>query len=169
VKIFLIGFMGVGKSYWGKLWAEKTAYTYFDTDEMIEAQQQQSIATIFDTKGEIFFREQEANTLRNLPPIKDAIISCGGGVPCYHNNMQWMNENGVTVFLNAPATYLQKNILSQPQKRPLLMALQPADLLVNIQTKLAERLPIYLQAKVVLDATIITEHTIDSIIENLSN
>jgi shikimate kinase len=168
VKIFLVGFMGVGKSYWAKLWAQKINYACYDTDEMIEAQQQQSIVTIFETKGEFFFRQQEADVLRSFSPIKNAIISCGGGMPCYHSNMQWMNDNGMTVFLNAPANYLQQNILSQPLKRPLLIALQPAELLVSIETKLEERLPIYLQSKLVLDATTITEHSIDTIIKNLA-
>src|SRR6187401_1227795 len=100
MKIFLVGFMGSGKTYWGKIWAQKNAMNFFDLDALIEEQEKKTIAAIFETEGEEYFREKEAMVLRTLPGANDCIIACGGGTPCYHDNMKWMNEHGGTVYLD---------------------------------------------------------------------
>jgi shikimate kinase len=160
MRVFLIGFMGSGKSHWGKKWAAKNAFNFFDLDEIIEQQEQMTIAKIFEKKGEEYFREKESLALRNLQKQENCIIACGGGTPCYDNNLNWMNENGLTIYLNAKPKYLLENIIHEIDKRPLLKKTNPSELLFFIEQKLNERTPIYQKAKVILDTELLNENTI---------
>jgi shikimate kinase len=98
---FLIGFMGSGKSHWGKLWAAEYKLGFIDMDEEIEIRERKSVSEIFDSKGEDYFRSVEAGLLRTYEEIGSSIIACGGGTPCFHNNLKWMNEHGLTIYLSA--------------------------------------------------------------------
>src|SRR2546423_9885228 len=106
---FLIGFMGSGKTYWGKKWAEKSGIDYFDVDEIVEQEQGKTIAQIFEQDGEDKFRELETIALRSFAGKKNMIIATGGGTPCFNNNINWMNENGTSVYLqSAPENILKR-------------------------------------------------------------
>ena len=120
MRIFLVGFMGCGKSHWGKLWAEINNMIFIDLDEVIEAAEKKKIATIFEEEGEAYFRLKETATLRTMVNADNCIIACGGGTPSLDNNMTWMNENGLTIYLSATAQQLMHNILREKQKRPLI-------------------------------------------------
>ncbi|HEX2683637.1 MAG TPA: shikimate kinase, partial [Ferruginibacter sp.] len=98
-KIFLVGFMGSGKTYWGRIWAQAYQLAFYDLDEVIEQDQGKTVAEIFKTYGEDRFRQIEAGTLRSFSEKNNCIVACGGGTPCFHDNMQWMNEQGTTVYL----------------------------------------------------------------------
>jgi shikimate kinase len=149
MKIFLIGFMGSGKTYWGKIWAQKSALPFLDLDKYIEHEEQMTIETIFDKKGEAWFREKESTMLRSLADA-DGIIACGGGTACFNGNMQWMNEQGITVYLSAKPQYIFEKVLEEKEKRPLIKDLNEAELLFFIEQKLKERESFYKEAQIIL-------------------
>jgi shikimate kinase len=162
--IFLIGFMGSGKTYWGKLWAMQTGMPFFDLDEVIEQQEHKTIAEIFEQNGEAYFRQKETDTLKTFSGKKNCIIACGGGTPCFNNNMQWMNEHGTTVYLAATPVDIIKRVINEQAKRPLIKNIHPAELKIFIEQKLKEREPFYTTAKIILPVNEITAATINSII-----
>ena len=149
-KIFLIGFMGSGKTFWGRLWAQKFSLDFFDLDEVIESDQQRSIASIFEKEGEAFFRDIETAALKTFSVKDNCIIACGGGTACFNDNIQWMNEHGKTVYLSATPQYIFDRVMDEQGKRPLLNKLNKAELLFFIEQKLKERESFYRQAKFIL-------------------
>ena len=161
--IFLIGFMGSGKTYWGKLWADKARLQFFDLDEMIEEEQQKSVAAIFEQDGENFFRQRETAVLKTFEQKTNCIIACGGGTPCFNNNMQWMNDNGITVYLAATPDDIFKRVITEQKKRPLIKNFSPEELMRFIENKLKEREPVYNTAKIILPVTGINTDTINNI------
>ena len=109
--IFLIGFMGSGKSYWGKLWSAKTGLGFYDIDEMVELNEAKTIAKIFTENGEDYFRNLETIELRNLLSKNNFIAATGGGTPCFNDNISWMNENGTSVYLQSSPENILKRLL----------------------------------------------------------
>ena len=150
----------------GKLWAAANDFTFIDIDEEIEKQEHKTIAAIFENKGEDYFRQKEAILLRSLITQNNCIISCGGGTPCFFDNMAWMNENGLTILLNAGPQYILNNIKNEKDKRPLLKVTNEAELLFFIEQKLKERMPFYANAKIILPTA---ELNIDSIKDFISH
>jgi shikimate kinase len=165
-KIFLIGFMGSGKSYWGKLWAAQSGLPFFDLDEVIEEAEGKTVAAIFEQKGEAYFRQKETETLQTFLQKDNCIIACGGGTACFNNNMQWMNANGTTVYLLATAGEILKRVITEQEKRPLIKDFSAEDLLLFIENKIQERTPYYKQAKVILPVATIASNTINTIINH---
>ena len=157
--------MGSGKSYWGKLWAAETGMDYFDLDDIIEKQEGMAVEAIFEKKGESYFREKESALLRTMSSNDDAIISCGGGTPCFDGNMQWMNENGFTVYLQANPVKLIENILLEIDKRPLLKKINKGEMLFFVEQKLKERNPFYTQAKISLSVNDLDTSSIHDFIQ----
>jgi shikimate kinase len=160
---FLIGFMGSGKSHWGKLWAAEYKLGFVDMDEEIEILERKKVSEIFDSKGEEYFRSIEMDVLRSYEKLGSTIIACGGGTPCFYNNMKWMNEHGITTYLSAgPQEILRRLMKAQQQnQRPLISKLNQAELLFFIEKKMKEREPFYNQANIILDSSSITEHTFE--------
>ncbi|MBX7182194.1 MAG: shikimate kinase [Bacteroidia bacterium] len=148
--VFLVGFMGSGKTTWGKRLAHKLSLPFYDTDELIQVAEGKSITQIFHDSGEAYFRQKEREILLNLDP-KPCIIATGGGLPCYLNNMESLNKLGCTVYLRLPGKALFSRLNLEKGKRPLLSNLDDAELLRFIQQKLEEREPVYLQSKVVVE------------------
>ncbi len=163
-RIFLIGFMGTGKTHWGKIWAARHNYSFIDLDEAIEKNEQNTVANIFETRGEDYFRQKEAIMLRTMDEYTNTIISCGGGTPCFFDNINWMNAHGTVIFLEAPPVFILKNILSGENKRPLVKKLNEAELLFFTEQTLKERNEFYRQAGIILNAEKLLETSIDSII-----
>ena len=143
--------MGSGKSYLGKLWADDNGIQFYDLDMLIEEEERMSIEKIFSTYGEDYFREKEAAVLRNTNRFENAIIASGGGTPCYFDNMQWMNKNGVTIFLNENIEEIIHHIKNDKKVRPLI-TLQDQTTLPNfIKNKLLERKSFYEQCQLILN------------------
>jgi len=155
-KIFLIGFMGSGKTHWARLLSSAYQLSYADLDDVIEKEYNQKIATIFKEKGEAYFREIEAKVLRSFSEEQNCIIACGGGTACYHDNMQWMNENGITVYLQDSPAVLAKRLLKEKSHRPVLMNIPDNELESFIAGKLTERESFYKQAKIIVDEETLT-------------
>ena len=167
MRIYLIGFMGSGKSFLGKLWAAQNNLTFYDLDEMIEEIECNFIKVIFDKKGEAYFRKSEAEILRKTTKLENSIISCGGGTACFYDNINWMNKNGTTVFLNPTADILIKNILPQKEQRPLLKNINDDDLQNFIEAKLKERIPYYKASKITLQNEYLNADGFKEILKNI--
>ena len=150
MRYYLTGFMGSGKTYWGRRLAERLNCPFIDLDALIEASEEQTVADIFTSRGEGFFRTREAEGLRSTAAWPEAVIATGGGPPCFHNNMTWMNAHGRTIFLDTPVAILAQRLKNGRAPRPLIQNLDEADLLDFIQNKLQEREPFYRQAQIVL-------------------
>jgi shikimate kinase len=160
---FINGFMGSGKSHWAKIWAAAYKLGFLDLDEAIAYDEQKTVLDIFETKGEPYFRALEAEKLRTTAQLGSTIIACGGGTPCYGNNLQWMNENGISIYIQCtPEEILRRLIKSQEQeKRPLIKKLNKAELLFFIEKKLKDREPFYNQCNIVLNSLEISELTFE--------
>lgn len=158
---FLNGFMGSGKSHWGKIWATQYKLAFVDLDEAIGMQEGKSVVDIFEDKGEAYFRDIEAAKLRETGQLRNTIIACGGGTPCFHDNMQWMNEHGISVYISATPDEILRRLSRGQEQRPLIRKLNPAELLFFIEQKLNEREPFYKQANIILASADITEHTFE--------
>ena len=164
MRFYLIGYMGSGKSYWGKKWAQVTGMHFIDLDETIEKQENKTIRNIFSEKGESYFRNLESGCLHKISSNENSIIACGGGTPCYHNNMEWMNQNGMTIYLEASPELLANRLMKGKQKRPILMNIEDDKLVDFIAEKLQEREPYYFQAKIILSVETNTDDTLSEII-----
>lgn len=120
-KIFLIGFMGSGKSTLGNELSKRLDYDFIDLDAEIEKRLDQNISNVFKKYGEEHFRQIEASILDKITKYpKKVIVSTGGGTPCFNENLEKMNSNGVTVFLNTPVDTLAERLSKQKDHRPLL-------------------------------------------------
>lgn len=167
MRIFLLGFMGTGKSHWGDLWAAAHNINFIDLDKKIEEAEGMPILDIFEKKGEDYCREAEARELRLLGDEENCIIACGGGAPCFYENIEWMNSKGHTVFLEANPQYILANTEKEKGKRPLLKNMNDAELLFFIEQKIRERTGFYRQAKTTLAAKDITEKSFEAILNTI--
>ncbi|MDR0363742.1 MAG: shikimate kinase [Bacteroidales bacterium] len=149
-RIFLIGFMGSGKSSIGKKLAKLLQYDFIDTDKHIELSAGKSITNIFSQEGELFFREQERELLRKLNEQENIVVSTGGGMPCYKDNVVIMNKMGVTIYLKSTPKLLANRLIKRQNERPILRSVSQKDLDKFIATLLPEREKYYEQADFVL-------------------
>ena len=152
MKIFLIGFMGSGKSYWGRKLSEKLNLPFFDLDEQVVSHEGKSISEIFTVHGEEYFRLQEKNTLHLLTESHDSfIMATGGGTPCYFNNIEYMHLSGTTVWINTSQDELFKRLILEKDKRPLISDLTDEQLQGFISKKYSDRRIYYEQADMIID------------------
>ncbi|MEP7253124.1 MAG: shikimate kinase [Ginsengibacter sp.] len=159
-KFFLIGFMGSGKSHWGKIWSAKTKLPFYDLDHRIEKAFKITIAEIFEIKGEEKFRELERYHLRKFSRKKRYLLACGGGTPCFSDNLQWMKSEGTVIYLKASPELIVQRLTHETAHRPVIKNVKPSELLSFIKNKLTEREPFYLQADHVLNVEEFDEHTL---------
>jgi shikimate kinase len=166
-KIFLIGFMGSGKTHWGRMLSEKLQLPFFDLDYVITQTEKKSISDIFTEKGEEYFRYKEKEVLEEL--VNDHqkfILSCGGGTPCFFNNILFMKKEGKVIWLNTSVDILKERLLKERMSRPMIRAIGDTELKTYIIRKLGERKMYYEQANVTVDEEKIT---LSSLVELLSN
>lgn len=144
--------MGAGKTYWGKQLAEHWGLPFFDLDEVIIEREGMSVSDIFAAKGEDAFRQMEKEALRELVAEQDKfVISCGGGTPCFHENMPFMNEQGITVWLNPTVEVMVERLQRKREKRPLLKDLSDEELVAFVEKRLTARTPVYEQARIIIE------------------
>jgi len=148
-RIFLIGFMGAGKTSIGKELSAKMNCSFVDLDLFIERRYHKSIRQIFDEKGEDAFREIEQKALREVAEFEDVVISTGGGTPCFHQNMQFMNEQGTTVYLQVSNAELIRRIKLNKSARPLLKDFADDRLSRFVEESIAKRSSFYEQARII--------------------
>ena len=165
MKIFLIGFMGSGKTYWGRLLSQKLGIPFFDLDEQVTEHAGKSIVDIFATEGEEYFRMQEKEVLHIITESHDGfVMACGGGSPCYFNNIEYMNKEGTTVWINTPLDSIFSRLRGEKEKRPLIKKLSDDQLKNFISKKFADRKIYYEQAEAVLNEEPLT---VEKIIEKI--
>jgi len=151
--IFLVGFMGVGKTTSGKKLAHLLNSQFIDLDELFVEQEGLSIADFFKLYNEDQFREKERNLLHSLSKEAPAIVATGGGTPCFFDNMDWMNENGITIYLQMPAPALAQRLAnSKRHKRPLIKDLDESEILQFIEERMKIRHPFYVKSKYHINA-----------------
>ena len=153
--VFLIGYMGCGKTTLGEELARQMQLQYIDLDDFIEAKCGMSIVEIFDEMGENRFRELETAALREVATMTGVIIGCGGGTPCHGDNMSLMNQAGMTVWLTtSPERITARLVLpDQKAKRPKIARLPDNAILALVEQELAQRNPYYSQAQLQFDST----------------
>ena len=164
-KLFLIGFMGSGKTHWGRIWSSKSGVAFFDLDARIEKAFRMKISDIFEKKGEEKFRELERYHLRKFEHKKNFLLACGGGTPCFSDNMEWMKQQGQVFYLKAKAEMILKNVMNETNQRPVLKKINPSELLFFIEKKLIEREPYYSQADFILNAEDLHEGSMAALLE----
>ncbi len=152
VIIFLIGFMGSGKTTAGRLLAERLHYDFADLDELVENKEETPITGIFALKGEDYFREAESRVLETLLDRNRLVVACGGGTPCFFNNMQKMKSAGLTVYLKVSPGLLARRLSGQHSDRPLVAGMQGEKLKNHIRMLLAGREGWYRQSNIIYHA-----------------
>jgi len=162
IHIFLIGFMGSGKTSLGKQLARRLKFDFLDTDLLIEEQEKSSIQEIFNSRGESYFRELENKLLLKICLLnKPTVFSTGGGMPIFNNNISYMKNNGVVVFLDIPIGMLNSR-LKNDTKRPLLASQE--NLKTFIESSLIKRKPIYNKADLIVDTSLNKSEIMEKII-----
>lgn len=144
--IILVGMMSSGKSTLGKKLARMMGYRFLDLDKLIESREGMAISLIFSSKGEPYFRKLESEVLKEIQANRGIILASGGGTPCFFDNMQYINNLGVSVFLDIPASDLAKRIENHGKDdRPILSGVSSLEL--ELKQKIEQRMPFYSQAQ----------------------
>jgi len=151
MRIFFVGFMGCGKTSWGRKLAAHLGYEFIDLDHVLEAHAGMTIAEYFSTFGEDTFRELESSILKTTEYPENAVVSTGGGLPCFFDHMEWMNANGKTLYIKLTPATLAERLEKGKAKRPVLQNRHGDELIAFITEKLAEREGFYNQATHVID------------------
>lgn len=165
-KIFLIGMMGSGKSYWTKKIAKWNKCVGYDLDDLIEMNEEKSISEIFSEDGEDQFRKIEAKILRWFKEKKKYVIATGGGTPCFQENMAWMKKEGVVIWLDESVEILVSRLATEKAHRPLIANLNDTEIAHFLQEKLLQRNAFYQQAHYRLSSEQITEAGLKKLIKN---
>ncbi len=151
-RIFLIGYMGAGKTTLGKAFAREMNLSFVDQDWYIEERFHKTVQEIFAERGEQGFRELERQMLHEIAEFEDVVISTGGGAPCFYDNMDFMNLKGDTVFLNVTPEVLFSRLKMASQNRPILRGKSNEELKAFIAKTLEKRAPFYSKAKYIFNA-----------------
>lgn len=150
--IFLIGYMGAGKTTRGKQLASLLNYQFIDLDEYIENKYKTAIPILFQRIGESGFRLLEKKSLEELYALQNTIIATGGGAACFFNNIESMNSNGISIYLKLQPEQLARRLLQSKKKRPLIANKTPQQLISYIAQTLEHRKNFYEQAQLTIDA-----------------
>ena len=150
--------MGAGKTTVGKALSKAMGLQFYDLDWYIESRMRKTVAQIFAERGEEGFRLIERNMLHEVAEFEDVIVSCGGGTPCFFDNMDYMNGQSDVIYLKADPEVLYKHLLISKTKRPLLKNKTPEQLIAFIKEQLEKREPFYSKAKHVLDVSLMDNY-----------
>lgn len=151
-RIFLIGYMGSGKSAMGRLLSQRLSFSFIDLDHYIEGKFHKTIAQLFKDEGEASFREKEKSCLREVGEFENIVIATGGGAPCFFDSMEYMNQQGLTIYLKLqPEQLVARLQKGKAGVRPLINGKTPDELLEYIQTMLEKRRIHYEKAQVVIE------------------
>lgn len=161
--------MGSGKSYWGKKLSASLALPRIDLDEEIVEKEGKRIAVIFEEQGETAFRKLEGQYLRILSEQENLLLSCGGGTPCYLDNMNFMNNNGLTVWLDVPVAIMVNRLKRSRNSRPLVKNLNDSELHTFIKNKLEERRGYYEKAQLIVNPIKFNIHTLTQKLKSCIN
>lgn len=157
--------MGAGKTTVGKDLAKALGVTFYDLDWYIETRMRKTVKQIFDERGEEGFRQIEYNMLHEVAEFENVVISCGGGTPCFFDNMDYMNAQGDTIYLQATPEVLHQHLKMGKGVRPLLLNKTPEEVDAFIKEQLEYREQFYTKAKYILDVNLMDSY--DKIAEHI--
>jgi shikimate kinase len=146
--------MGSGKTTVGRALAKELGLQFYDLDWYIESRRRKTIPQLFAERGEEGFREIEHNMLHEVAEFEDIVLSCGGGTPCFYDNIDYMNSLGEVIWLKADPEVLYKHLLMGKTERPLLKGKSPEELITFIREQLEKREPFYSKARHVLNVNL---------------
>lgn len=164
--IFLIGYMGSGKTTLGKKLAARLNYEFIDLDHVFEARAGMPIADYFANHGEDAFRKLESEILKTTAYPEKAVISTGGGVACFFDNMEWMKAHGKTVYLKLNAKMLAGRLENNKDDRPILRHKHGDELIAFIDEKLTERELWYNQAEFLAEGLNMTAEKLEQLLSS---
>ena len=166
--IIIIGYMGAGKTTVGKALAKELGIMFYDLDWYIESRMRKTVKQIFDEMGEEGFRQIEHNMLHEVAEFENVVISCGGGTPCFYDNIDYMNSQAQVVYLKASPEVLYEHLQMGRRVRPLLLGKSPDEVKTFIVEQLAKREEFYSKANHTLNVDLLDNFTkIQTTIENL--
>jgi len=158
IRIVLVGYMGAGKTTVGRQLAKALDIPFYDLDWYIEMRYHSKVSEIFAEKGEEGFRDLERRMLHEAAEFENIVLSCGGGTPCFFDNMEYMNSLAETVYLKAAPEVLAMHLRMGKVERPLIKGKKPEELEQYIRESLEKREPYYLKAKHVLDVSLMDNY-----------
>ena len=166
-RIILIGYMGAGKTTVGHALSRITGMPFYDLDWYIETRMRKKVSQLFAERGEEGFRRFEQTMLHEVAEFDEVILSCGGGTPCFFDNMDYLNRQGDTIYLKASAEVLYGHLRVARVERPLLKNMSPEEMQQHIRQQLADREPFYSKARytVSVDQHTDFEHIKDTVAE----
>ena len=164
-RIFLIGYMGSGKSSALKHLSNKISWQGLDLDKLFEERYKISVQDFFHKYDEDAFRKLESQLLRETLNHKNVIIATGGGTPCFFDNMEWMNANGTTIFLKVTPMTAVHRLMQSKKKRPLIEGKNEQEVIDFVSRHYAERMPFYEKAQIIVKGENLD---IDDIIRHIS-
>ena len=159
IRIILIGYMGAGKTTVGKALAAALGVPFYDLDWYITMRYRKSVTEIFAERGEEGFRDLERRMLHEAAEFENVVLSCGGGTPCFFDNMEYMNSLADTIYLKATPDVLATHLKMGKGKRPLIEGKTPEELEAYIQESLQAREPYYSKAKYTIDVSVLDTFT----------
>ena len=151
-RVFLIGYMGSGKTTLGRAFAKATGLSFIDLDWYIEERAHRTVSQLFTEEGEDGFRRIERRMLHEVSEFEDVVIACGGGTPCFYDNMDYMMETGITVYLDASQDILFRRLKVASANRPLLKEKTDTELREFIAEGVESRMKWYSKATLRMDA-----------------
>lgn len=166
MRIFLIGFMGCGKSTLGRTLASQLDLTFVDLDSFLEEKYFRTIPQIFEQEGEESFRKKEQAVLAEVSNFDDVIVATGGGAPCFFGNMEVMNNSGYCVFLDVDTESLVQRLMQAKIERPLIKGKSAVELQVFIDELLKKRRPFYEKAKYIIKGSNILPEKVIQLIQS---
>jgi shikimate kinase len=168
-KVYIIGFMGSGKTTAGKKLASLLGWQFIDLDSEIEELTGKTIPELFEKYGELYFRNIESEILKNIKSQMNVVISTGGGTPCHCNNMEFMLDTGLTIYLKLTPGQLKSRLFESKTERPLIKNIDATDLLSFIEERLSSREKYYNQAKIQIDGFDINSTSLQSLVKKYYN
>lgn len=164
--VYIVGYMGTGKTTIGQTISARLGYAFLDLDSFIEEKYKLTIVSFFNKFDEEIFRKVESETLKDTTRLTDTVIATGGGTPCFFDNMDLINQNGVSVYLKNPVEILYERLTSSKKKRPLLVGKTSPAIMDYIREQLAFREPFYLKSKIIADCN---DLNMDELIHSILN
>jgi len=151
MRIYLVGYMGSGKSTLGRKLAKFSGSHFIDLDKYLEERHCRTVPQMFAENGEADFREKERKALQEVAEFDDVVVATGGGAPCFFDNMELMNRTGITIFLDIHPEVLAQRLLKSKTERPLIKGKSPEELSVFIAENLRKRRPFYEKSRIIID------------------
>lgn len=150
MRIYLVGYMGCGKSTIGRKIGNLLGISFIDLDKYIEERYFKSVPAIFADEGESRFREKERISLLEVSQFEDVVVGTGGGTPCFYDNMEIMNNNGITVYIAPDTDVIASRLIKSRTERPLIVDKSRDELIQFINNALLKRAPFYEKSKIII-------------------